>query len=87
MGKRSDKDKDKEKKAKKETKPKSEKKPKKTKPKTKDVKVSPTRRIEMIATAAYYIAERHGFQPNRADEDWREAELQIDAELCKDGPA
>lgn len=85
MGKQSDKDKaKKDKKDKKETKPKSEKKPKKTKLKTKGVTVAPTRRLEMIATAAYYIAERHGFQPDRAGEDWREAELQIDAELRND---
>lgn len=85
MGKQSDKDKEKkEKKAKKETTPKSEKKPKKTKLKNKGAAVSPMRRLEMIATAAYYIAERHGFQPDRAGEDWREAELQIDAELRND---
>jgi len=48
---------------------------------TKNPKITPEKRIEMIATAAYYIAERNGFNPERADQDWREAELQIDAAL------
>jgi len=71
------------KKAKIETKPKTEKPLKKANPKSQDVAVSPVHRVEMIATAAYYIAERHGFQPDRAHEDWYEAEQQIDTELSK----
>jgi hypothetical protein len=82
MGKQSDKEKDKKaKKATKEKKQKSEKKLKKARLKSEGIAVSPTQRLELIATAAYYIAERHGFQPGRAEEDWREAELQIDNEL------
>jgi Protein of unknown function (DUF2934) len=36
-------------------------------------------RHERIATAAYYIAEKRGFEPGHEDEDWRLAEAQIDA--------
>ncbi|MCU7920187.1 MAG: DUF2934 domain-containing protein [Candidatus Thiodiazotropha sp. (ex Dulcina madagascariensis)] len=43
--------------------------------------VSPQQRLDMIATAAYYIAEKHGFDPQRATQDWKEAEQQIDAML------
>jgi hypothetical protein len=45
--------------------------------------VTPDQRIEMIATAAYYIAERHGFTPGMSEADWRAAERQIDALLEK----
>jgi uncharacterized membrane-anchored protein len=38
-------------------------------------------RRQMIATAAYFIAEKHGFDPAREDENWREAEVQIDEML------
>lgn len=48
---------------------------------TKNHEITMEKRAEMIATAAYYIAERHGFNPERADQDWREAELQIDAAI------
>jgi hypothetical protein len=34
---------------------------------------------EMIAVAAYYLAERHAFEPGHEIEDWLEAEKQIDA--------
>ncbi|MEW8585075.1 MAG: DUF2934 domain-containing protein [Candidatus Thiodiazotropha sp.] len=43
--------------------------------------VSTKERLEMIATAAYYIAEKHGFNPHRVADDWQEAEQQIDAML------
>ncbi len=41
----------------------------------------PTReqRHEMIAVAAYYLAERRGFAPGHAEADWFEAERVIDA--------
>lgn len=88
MGKKPDKKKEnKENKEKKEKKQKKvEKKAQKKSLKTQSAatarsRITPERRIEMIATAAYYIAERHGFNPQRADQDWREAELQIEAEL------
>ena len=90
MGKKPDKAKKSEKKEKlekeekkqKKSEKKSQKKPLKAKSaKAKRSLVTPEKRIEMVATAAYYIAERHGFNPERADQDWREAERQIDAEM------
>ena len=40
-------------------------------------------RQEMIATAAYYRAEKRGFSGNAEDtlQDWLEAEMEIDNEL------
>jgi len=40
-------------------------------------------RREMIATAAYYRAEKRGFKGDEADamEDWLEAEMEIDNKL------
>jgi hypothetical protein len=38
-------------------------------------------RDDMIAVAAYFIAERRGFVPGGADDDWLRAERQIDAML------
>lgn len=49
--------------------------------KVKKQKVSPEQRLEMISTAAYYIAERHGFTPGESQADWRAAEKEIDAVL------
>ncbi len=49
--------------------------------KTSKPKVSPEQRLEMISTAAYYIAERHGFSPGQSQADWRAAEKEIDAML------
>ncbi|MCU7860632.1 MAG: DUF2934 domain-containing protein [Candidatus Thiodiazotropha sp. (ex Lucinoma kastoroae)] len=43
--------------------------------------ITPEQRLDMIATAAYYIAEKHGFDPLRATQDWEDAEQQIDALL------
>jgi hypothetical protein len=65
---------------------KTEKKEKKSKRKSaskKPSKLSPKERLEMVATAAYYIAEEHGFTPGRAEADWLEAERQIEALLRK----
>lgn len=39
-------------------------------------------REEMIAVAAYYLAERRGFAPGGAGEDWLRAERGIDAMLA-----
>lgn len=36
-------------------------------------------REEMIAVAAYFLAERRGFAPGRDYDDWLGAERQIDA--------
>ncbi|OGS72621.1 MAG: hypothetical protein A2063_00645 [Gallionellales bacterium GWA2_60_142] len=41
---------------------------------------SPEERYRMVETAAYFIAERHGFQGN-STEHWVEAERQIAAML------
>jgi hypothetical protein len=43
-----------------------------------------TWRHERVAVAAYYIAQRRGFEPGSAAMDWRLAERQIDAadEAC-----
>jgi len=40
-------------------------------------------RQTMIATAAYYRAEKRGFKGNETDtlQDWLEAEMEIDSEL------
>jgi hypothetical protein len=35
-------------------------------------------RHERIAEAAYYLAEKRGFEPGKELEDWREAESRID---------
>ena len=41
-------------------------------------------RREMIATAAYHIAEQRGFQPGHEIEDWLAAEAAIDAMLVRE---
>jgi hypothetical protein len=38
-------------------------------------------RERLIALAAYYRAERRGFEPGRELEDWLEAEAEVDATL------
>jgi hypothetical protein len=38
-------------------------------------------RSEMIAVAAYYLAEHRGFAPDGATDDWLAAEQQIDLML------
>ncbi len=38
-------------------------------------------RHRMIAEAAYYIAERRGFSAGNPEDDWYEAEIQIDRAL------
>jgi len=43
--------------------------------------VTPDQRSEMVATAAYFIAERHGFTPGESEADWQAAEREIDALL------
>lgn len=40
-----------------------------------------TARGEMIAEAAYYLAEQRGFEPGHELEDWISAEREIDARL------
>jgi hypothetical protein len=41
-----------------------------------------TTRFEMIATAAYYIAERRGFTPGDELADWLAAESAVEAQLA-----
>ena len=43
--------------------------------------VDPELRHDMIATAAYYIAEQRGFAPGHELEDWYRAQAAIDTEL------
>lgn len=43
--------------------------------------VSPEERYHMIATAAYFLAEKHGFNSCYAMRDWIVAEAEIDAKL------
>ncbi len=43
---------------------------------------TPAERAEMIAVAAYYLAEHRGFAPGSADADWLLAERQIDRMLA-----
>jgi hypothetical protein len=46
----------------------------------KAAKITPEERYRMVETAAYFIAERHGFQ-GRSDEHWAAAELEVAARL------
>lgn len=43
---------------------------------------APEHRQEMIAIAAYYLAERRGFSPGGAESDWFSAERMIDNMLA-----
>ncbi|WP_295540023.1 DUF2934 domain-containing protein [uncultured Thiohalocapsa sp.] len=43
---------------------------------------TPAERTEMIAVAAYYLAERRGFAPGGAEADWLHAEAQIERMLA-----
>lgn len=43
--------------------------------------ISPEHRYHMIATAAYYLAERRGFAGGYEMQDWISAEAEIDAQL------
>ncbi len=65
-----------------------DKKPKKDKHKIKapknskqKKKISAEERIEMIRTAAYYLAQKRGHQGNYELDDWIEAEKMISKEL------
>ena len=41
----------------------------------------PEDRLEMIAEAAYYRAEKRGFEPGHEVEDWLAAETAVDATI------
>lgn len=43
--------------------------------------MEPELRHQMIATAAYYIAEQRGFLPGHEFSDWTAAEAAVDASL------
>lgn len=45
--------------------------------------VSAGDRARMVAEAAYFIAEKRGFTPGRAEQDWAEAERQVAALLSR----
>ena len=45
--------------------------------------VDPEFRHEMIATAAYYIAEQRGFEPGHEVDDWCAAAAAVDATLAR----
>jgi hypothetical protein len=46
------------------------------------IEVSPEERHEMIAVAAYYLAEQRGFLPGHEENDWQQAVLAIDHMLA-----
>mgnify|MGYP001806376596 CR=1 FL=1 len=46
---------------------------------------TPEQRREMIAIAAYYLAEQRGFAPGGAETDWLRAERAVDALLDLQG--
>ncbi len=48
---------------------------------------TPRQRDEMIAVAAYYLAEQRGFAPGGAESDWLHAECQIDQLLARSSVA
>lgn len=45
--------------------------------------VSAGDRARMVAEAAYFTAEKRGFTPGRAEQDWAEAERQVAALLSR----
>jgi hypothetical protein len=47
--------------------------------------VAPEERHRMIAEAAYFKAERRGFQGGDCDRDWLDSEAEIDAILLRGG--
>jgi hypothetical protein len=44
-------------------------------------RITPDQRHDLIAEAAYYLAERRGFSGGSEAEDWLEAEKQISAKF------
>ncbi len=46
---------------------------------------SPEERHHLISTAAYFRAERRGFQPGSELEDWLQAEAEIDRRFNSQG--
>jgi hypothetical protein len=51
-------------------------------PQTKPVpRISPEERERLVAEAAYFIAERRGFEAGRELEDWLQAEAEVNRRL------
>ncbi len=48
---------------------------------TTGAKMVPGQRQQLIAQAAYFIAERRGFAPGNELEDWLQAEAEIEARV------
>lgn len=46
-----------------------------------DGEITSEARSRMIAEAAYYLAERRGFEPGYEFEDWLAAEAEVDRDL------
>ena len=44
-------------------------------------RIVPQERERMIATAAYFRAQRRGFAPGHEEEDWLQAEAEVDGLL------
>ena len=49
--------------------------------------VDPGHRTALIAEAAYFLAEKRGFEPGHHTEDWLSAESEVDARLLQKSPA
>jgi len=49
--------------------------------------IDPERRRALIAEAAYFRAERRGFEPGREAEDWLAAEIEVDTALTVGVPS
>jgi hypothetical protein len=45
--------------------------------------VDPAKRASLIAEAAYFRAQRRGFEPGYETEDWLAAEAEVDASYLK----
>lgn len=50
-------------------------------PQAAGAKLAPEQRQQLVAQAAYFIAERRGFAPGNELEDWLQAEAEIEALL------
>lgn len=45
--------------------------------------VDPEKRAALIAEAAYFRAEKRGFAPGHEQQDWLDAETEVDARLMR----
>lgn len=50
-------------------------------PQTKAAAIAPEERQQLIATVAYFIAERRGFVPGNELDDWLRAEAEVDSRM------